>query len=142
VFHPKRVLYLKKQRRRHNNAIHGGLYDLYSLIYLVLKARGLFSSKSWHVLFLFSRRLLKKKVKKMKRRGLYYWVIYFPQQSLTKKSKFSRMGKGKGKIKRWGVFLPVNTTFVKSNFSRSGLYIFFFMRLRYIFKLKYFIIFQ
>ena len=93
--------------------------------YLRYGSMGLFLSKeirfeyAYLVYFRkFLKRLSKDKKLKLKRRKI--WMFFRPNRVLTKKSKNSRMGKGKGKFIRWCSVLNEGFMLVEfRNFSES-----------------------
>jgi large subunit ribosomal protein L16 len=57
------------------------------------------------------------------------WVNMFPHLPLTRKPKQSRMGKGKGKLNAWFIFLRAGTVLVELRNLRFGRSLFFLNRL-------------
>lgn len=72
-------------------------------------------------------RKLKKKKSKRRRRILYksrlIWFVLFPNFIISRKSKNSRMGKGKGDLQRWTIRVRTGLVFLEfKGFSLSKIY--------------------
>jgi hypothetical protein len=81
------------------------------------------SGKLWAKLLLQTKRFFKrKKFRKLRRRGYFFWLLYFPQQPMTRKTQFARMGKGKGKIKFWSCYIFHGCIFLKAVASIYNIY--------------------
>ena len=52
---------------------------------------------------------LKRSIKKSEKTKRFFWFNSFPQLPLTRKVIGSRMGKGKGKVKKWFIKIKPNT---------------------------------
>lgn len=79
------------------------------------------SNKHFHRLMLYFNRLYKKKKYNFKR----IWIPYFPNIPIFKKSRNSRMGKGKGSKINWKAILYPNISLVESKNIRIGRFIYF-----------------
>lgn len=81
------------------------------------------SGKLWTKLLLQIKRAFKrKKFRKLRRHGYFFWLLYFPQQPMTRKVQFSRMGKGKGKIKFWSCYIAHGCIFLRARTSIYSIY--------------------
>ena len=63
---------------------------------------------------------LKKAVKKVDKTKRKFWFNGFPHLPLTRKSTGSRMGKGKGKVKRWFIRIKGNSLLFEFKNLRYG----------------------
>ncbi len=70
-----------------------------------------------YVYFEFIRKLIKKSIKyKSNLIKNNFWIYLKYNTPITRKSKNSRMGKGKGSLKKWGVEIPKNFKIFKVKF--------------------------
>lgn len=68
--------------------------------------------------FEFVRKLIKKTIKyKSNLIKNNLWIFLKYNTPVTRKSKNSRMGKGKGSLKKWGVEVPKNYTILRIKFN-------------------------
>ena len=83
---------------------------------LVFNQQGLFEIK---YIFILRRLLRKLKIKKNKKRrkvmikSRMLWFVLFPNFIISKKSKNSRMGKGKGSLVRWSIRVRQGLVFLE-----------------------------
>lgn len=86
---------------------------------LIFGTTGLLIKKQF-ILELFFLKFLKKKLKKLRLKGLkkkpkrQFWLFISSNFLLTKKSKNSRMGKGKGDFLRWVIRLKYGTPLLEA----------------------------
>jgi large subunit ribosomal protein L16 len=97
-----------------------GAYGLRLLQPLYITTRHLFRYKM----------VLKKATKRSEKTLRAYWLPLFPTQPITRKSKGSRMGKGKGKRQSWGVVLRGGSTFIEFKNVRRGRSIYYFTQIQ------------
>ena len=127
---PKRYKYKRIFKNRTNyffrktNFLNFGQYGVLTLQFFILTARRIFRLKIY----------LKRSVKKPDITQRKFWFNASPHLPITKKPIGSRMGKGKGKTKKWFAPVKPGTILVEFRNLRHGRAIYFFQRLT--FKLK------
>ena len=103
---------------------------------LLKKLRFEFIYLKWFIKLIKKKKYLKKKPYFFKKK---IYIILPKNYSLSKKSKNSRMGKGKGELLRLVSYIPISTIFIEFKYGIYKNYSFFFKNLRYVFKIKYYI---
>lgn len=129
IFFRVRSLYPARTIKKRTQ--HGRIFKFYKFSWTTPHAACWFqalscawiSGKLWSKLLLQTKRFFKrKKFRKLRRRGYFFWLLYFPQQPMTRKTQFSRMGKGKGKIKFWSCYIFHGCIFLRAVTSIYSIY--------------------
>jgi large subunit ribosomal protein L16 len=129
----KKLHKLRKPLRFQNNPnLHAGTCGLLSLHPIRLKSTQIYK------LTLF----LKKAVKKVDKTKRIFWFNVFPHFPLTRKPIGARMGKGKGKAKKWFALLHGGTILIEFLHLRSGRALYFFRQISFRLSCKTALIFE
>ena len=116
LYIPKKQKYLISQKHRQYK--FKNIYNMFLFGNIASKTQiiSYITNKHLHRLILYINRLNKKKKYNYKR----IWLPYFPNIPIFKKSRNSRMGKGKGSKVNWKAILYPNLSVLESNNIRIG----------------------